>query len=281
MIVKFRDFINENNDNDNDNIVILDNGMGGNEFKTLKYGSRNSIAYLNAVIKRFIENVYGPFGFRYPPRDDDDFTHFDMDINNKVINTEYIAKMVNNYTIFKSVIRNFNIIDEDTFYHFMMNNLNNIYHYNGNFFKSDSLPILIRTTRKGNISEKKSIQIFLAYSKSKNIEISIEDPTLEEDIDGVDFKFSHNGRQFTVQVKPYDDYKIVESEISKISSNLPTSQFSNIISVSSPGSLSLNVDYLILYNENNYIILRNPSNNRVQIRGKEFVTDYSNVVKII
>jgi len=275
MVKKFSEIINENQ------TVILDDNRGGNAFQTNKYGGKKSIAYLNAVIKSFIERVYGRFGFRYPVRGDNNFTHFDMNINGKIINTEYIAKMVNNYTIFKTVIRTFNLKDEDSFYHFMMNNLNNIYHYDGDFFKRESLPILINTTRNGNRYETRAKEIFQNYANSQNIQISIQDPTLDEDINGVDFKFLHNGRQFTVQVKPYDQYEIVDSVVSDVAPNLPTGQFSKIINVSSPGSLSLDVDYLILYNVSNYIILRNPSSNKIEIRGKKYVTDSSNIIKII
>ena len=258
MIKRFLDFINESQ------TVILDNGRGGNTFQTNKYGGKRSIAYLNAVIKSFIEKTYGPFGFRYP-NDTNNYQHFDLEINGRVINTEYIAKMVNNYTIFKSVIRIFNLKDEESFYHFMMNNLNNIYHYNGDFFKRETLPILINTTRKGNRFELKSKEIFLNYANSNGIQITIQDPTLDEDIRGIDFKFLHNNKTFTVQVKPYTDYSISD----------------DIISVTSSGSLSLDVDYLVLYSDDSYIILRNPKNNRIGIEGKTFKTDKSNILQII
>lgn len=277
MIVKFNQFIKENQ------TVILDNGQGGNAFQTQKGGSKKSIAYLNAVIKSFIEKVYGEFGFKYP--NDPNFIHFDMNINGRIINTEYVAKMVNNYTIFRKVIRVFNLRDEDSFYHFMKNNLNNIYHYNGEFFRRESLPILINTTRKGNEAERKSKEIFNNYAINNKIQIIIQDPTLEEDIKGVDFKFLHNGKSFTVQVKPYKDYEITSDSdlpvgFSDISKKRIT-DISQLIKVKSPGSLSLDTNYLVLYNNSNYIILKNPSNNRIKIVGDEFITDKSNILQII
>lgn len=257
MIVKFYQFIKENQ------TVILDNGQGGNAFQTHKYGSKKSIAYLNAIIKNFIEKTYGQFGFKYP--NSPDFTHFDMKINGKMINTEYIAKMVNNYTIFRKVIRVFNLKDEDSFYHFVKNNLNNIYHYNGEFFKRDSLPILINTTRKGNSFEKRAKEIFNNYAINNNIQITIQDPTLEEDINGIDFKFLHNVRTFTVQVKPFSDYKIISDKIW----------------IKSNGSLSIDTDYLILYKKGSYIIIRNPNSNKIKISGDKFITTKSNILQII
>jgi hypothetical protein len=45
-----------------------------------------------------------------------------------------------------------------------MNNLNNIYHYDGNFFERETLSILVNTTRKGNDEEKKAKEVFNNYA---------------------------------------------------------------------------------------------------------------------
>ena len=97
MLKKYSKYIKESQ------VVVLNNGQGGNMFKTVKYGSKNSIAYLNSVIKRFVESVYGPYGFVYG---------HNVDIilpDGRIINGEYVSKMVNNYTVFKNVIRINNI----------------------------------------------------------------------------------------------------------------------------------------------------------------------------
>ena len=59
-MLNYKEYLKESQDNQ---VVVLDDGQGGNMFKTVKNGSKNSIAYLNAVIKRFIESVYGSSGF--------------------------------------------------------------------------------------------------------------------------------------------------------------------------------------------------------------------------
>jgi len=252
MINKFYNFIKENSQS-----VVLDNGRGGNLIKNNKYSDK-SIANLNSVIKRFVESVYGPYGFIYGKNDD-------IIVKDKIINGEYISKMVNNYTVFKAVIRVNNLRDEDSFYNFMMNNLNDIYGPNGKFFLDQTMPILINTTRKGNIGEIKCKEEFNSYAKSKNKSISIQNPTIEEDIRGVDFIFISNGKKYTVQVKPFTKYKSNDEKIW----------------VKSQGSLSVDTDYLMLFNDSSYIILRNPVNDRISIQGDVFITSSSNIVKII
>ena len=128
-MLNYKEYLKESQ---GDQVVVLDNGQGGNMFKTVKYGSKNSIAYLNSVIKKFVESVYGPAGFVY-------LKNTDIFIDNKIINGEYISKMVNNYTIFKNVIRINNIKDEESFYNFMLSNLNDIYSPNGKFFSEEGI----------------------------------------------------------------------------------------------------------------------------------------------
>jgi hypothetical protein len=235
--------------------VVLNNGQGGNMFKTVKYGSRNSIAYLNGVIKKFVESVYGPFGFVYGNNDD-------IHIEGKVISGEYISKMVNNYTVFKAVIRVNNIKDEESFYRFMLSNLNDIYSPSGRLFNEQTLPALINTTRKGNKLEKMAKDSFLKYAQDKNIEITILNPTVEEDIRGIDFKFISNGKTFTVQVKPFTKYKYVEDDIH----------------IKSNGSLSIDTNYLILCDGKNSIKIRNTKTNPISISGDVFISKKSNLL---
>jgi hypothetical protein len=65
---------------------------------TSKYGETNSIAWLNQMIIKYITSIYGPFGYSYRAGNKD------INVNGKLINTEYIDKMVNNYTVFKGII---------------------------------------------------------------------------------------------------------------------------------------------------------------------------------
>ena len=248
---KFTEYIKESSQ-----FVLLDNGRGGNLIKTSKYGSRNSISYINNIIKNYIDKVYGPFGFVYGKND------IDLNVNGQIINTEYISKMVNNYTVFKSIIRNFNIKDEDSLYNVIENNIDDIYGYKGSFFRKETLPILINTTRKGNVLEKLAKESFLSYANSKNIDITIQNPTIDEDVNGIDFKFTHNSNTYTVQVKPFTEYKYVEDNI-QIKSN---------------GSLSIDTNYLILCDGTNCIKLKNTKKNPILISGDIFISKRSNIL---
>jgi len=248
-MLNYKEYLNESQ------TVVLNNGQGGNMFKTVKYGSKNSIAYLNGVIKKFVESVYGPSGFVYGH-------NVDINIEGKVISGEYISKMVNNYTVFKAVIRVNNIKDEESFYRFMLSNLNDIYSPNGKFFSDQTLPALINTTRKGNKLEKMAKDSFLKYAQDKNIDINILNPTVEEDIRGIDFKFISNGKTFTVQVKPFSAYKYVEDSIH----------------VKSDGSLSVDTNYLILTDGKNCIKIRNTKTHPITISGDVFISKKSNLL---
>jgi hypothetical protein len=239
-----------------DQTVILNNGI-----KTSKYGDK-SLSKLNNKIKQYVEETYGKFGFKYPANLNN-YKNYDININGDLINSEYIAKMVNNYTVFKMIIRVNNLRDEDSFYSFILNNMDDIYHYDGKYF-DNVLNILVNTTRKGNIIEKRAIDYFEKFSKSKNMNIEVINPTVEEDLDGIDFKFKINNKIYTVQVKPFEKYNYN----------------SDIIKVKSQGSLSLSTDYLILSNKDKFIVLRNPSDNPIKIEGDNFVGTKSHIVSI-
>lgn len=241
---------------ESDQTVILDDGRGGNSFEIKKYGE-GSISIINKVIFNYIKKVYGTFGFRYSE-------NIDMNIHGLMINSEYISKMVNNYTIFKSIIRNYKINDSSSLYNCITSNIDDIYGYKGDFFKKETLPILINTIRKGNLNEKEARIIFSEYSKSKNLPIIILDPTIEEDISGIDAKFLYNGKMLTIQIKPMTGFEYIDDKIS----------------IKSQGSLSLNTNYLIVFNSGKYIILKNPNSNRIEVMGDRFITSKNNILSI-
>ena len=250
MIKKYSSYVNESQ------TVYLNDNEGGRGFITNKFGP-NSISNLNKYIIKYITQIYEPYGFKYQSGNKD------IDINGKLINTEYIDKMVNNYTIFKTFIRENTIEDAITFYRLFISNFENIYHYNGDFFIRQTLPILINTTRKGNVNEIKCKQKFTEYAKSKELNIVVVDPTIEEDVTGIDGKFNHNGVEFTIQIKPFDEYKIIGDKLY----------------AKSAGSLSIgSVNYLMLYSDKEYIIIKNKNLNPITIKGQVFTAPLSSVI---
>jgi hypothetical protein len=251
---KYQQFIKESQK------VYLGNEKYG--FEIDKYPNRGydgrynkSIYSLNNKIKNYIERVYGPFQYRYG-------TNEDINVNGLILKSEYIDKMVNNYTIFKRFIVDNRITDKVTFYSEIESNFHDIYHYDGNFFKEKSLPILINATRKGNINEKKSIIRFEEVVNTKGFNITVENPTIQEDIKGIDGKFSHNNIYYTIQVKPFSEL-IVNGDIYKARSS---------------GSLSLGINYLILYKEDEHIILSNKRSNPINIDSNYFIYNQNNII---
>ena len=245
-------FINESNQ-------YVDLYIDGYGFRTSKYNQKNSIKELNDRIYDYINKVYSPFGFEYGKNED-------VKINDAlIINGEYISKMVNNYTIFKKFIKVNKIKDESTFYRLILNSFDDIYHYNGDFFMNETLPILINTTRKGRLFEKESLDRFVEYAAGKGLNINIINPTVEEDIKGIDAKFISNAaREYTIQVKPFTSvYKKGDDFYAK-----------------SSGSLSLGVNYLILYSDkgSKYIMLKNPPSYPIRISGEFFVYKKENIL---
>ena len=220
---------------------------------TQKYGIK-SINTLNTKIKAYLDNTYSKYGYSYG------FENKDIDIDGFVINTEYLNKMVNNYTVFKKLIDMNNITNEDDFYRFMESNLYEIYNTKGKYFNIVTLPIVISTTRKGNIGEQKSLDFFKqVILDKKNVNITMEKPTLQEDIKGIDGKFNWGGKVVTIQVKPYDSY-VIDNGIMKVYSQ---------------GSLSLNTDYLILYKDDSFIIVKGKD---VTITGNHFNFNSNNII---
>jgi hypothetical protein len=250
MIKKYSSYVNESQ------TVYLNDNKDGRGFITNKFGP-NSISNLNKYIIKYITQIYEPYGFKYQSGNKD------IDVNGKLINTEYIDKMVNNYTIFKTFIRENTIEDAITFYRLIISNFENIYHYNGDFFNRQTLPILINTTRKGNVNEIKCKQKFTEYAKDKELNIVVVDPTIEEDVTGIDGKFNHNGVEFTIQIKPFDEYKIIGDKLY----------------AKSAGSLSIgSVNYLMLYSDKEYIIIKNKKLDPITIKGQVFTAPLSSVI---
>lgn len=239
-----------------DQKVYLNDNEGGKGFYTNKYGNE-SINTLNQKIFKYVNSVYGPFGFKYGENKD-------IYVNRLILNTEYICKMINNYTIFKTFIRENQIHTSNLFYNLLENNFEDVYHYNGVFFKRQTLPILINTTRKGNEAEKICKENFIQFAKSKNLNIIIENPTIEEDINGIDAKFYYNNRYITIQIKPFTNISYVDDEMH----------------IKSNGSLSIgSVDYLMLYRKNTeYIILKNTLSSPVKIKGDTFISPLHNLL---
>ena len=228
-------------------VVQLDNII------TKKSGGYQSISFLNTKIKEFIDSTYGKYGFVYGVNE------LDININGLVLNSEYISKMVNNYTVFKSMIRLNGLRNEEEFYAYMLTNLNEVYGPSGKYFKN-TIAILSNTIRLGNQNEIGAIDFFEKALSDRGINVKIQKPTIEEDISGIDGKFKWNGRTLTIQIKPY----------------ISTETRGDDVYMESQGSLSIGTDYLVLYNNGSYIITRGRD---TRIDSKYFVVKLNNILK--
>jgi hypothetical protein len=198
---------------------------------------KSKISEINGEISKYLNQIYGPFGWSYAAKKEIQIPRFG------IIDSDHIDLFINNYTIFKSVAKTYRLKTEENFIDFVKNNLEVIYNYNSKFFIYNSLPIVIRTKRKGNRGEQLVLQKFKDLTLSKGFDVELIIPTLDEDIKGVDSKFLLSGKTYTIQVKPMSRFKILGDKIS----------------IESPGCLTLNKygimpDYLFFYSDKQEVL---------------------------
>jgi hypothetical protein len=224
------------------------------DFFIRRYGNFPSISYLNSKIASYIKRVYGPMGF-----ESDKNTKFKL--GGVLIDVEL---MINNFTIFKNFIKENNIKSASEFVNKLIENFDDVYHYDGDFFNRETKYTLSNTKKKGDIAEKLSFHKFKKFSKSKGLDIEIEKPTTtKEDRGGTDGYFMYKGKKYTIQVKPF-------SELIDLG---------YVLKAKSKGSLSLNTDFLILYNDNGkHIFIKNKVDNPVKIKVKYFIFNKDNMI---
>ena len=226
---------------------------------------RTTAGVVNEINQKIKEQTEGWFKYKY----DLDTVPYDIKIGtNKVINTEYLMKMVNNRTVFYYICKNERITNSEDFLNFMkdFSNLEKYYHYKGTFFK-EVLEILIFATRKGNAGERAALNYFRWLMGVKGTPVTISMPTLREDVRGVDgkFKFENSEIEKTIQVKPYENFSI-DNGVGTATSN---------------GSLSMNTDILILYKGTGPKIVRNSSDEEVSYPDFKFIIADKKDVKIV
>lgn len=221
--------------------------------------TKGEVSKLNTIVHNYVKTLYAEFGYR--PYSG----NVDINVNGLVINTEYLDKMVNNYTIYTKFIRLKNFKTFNDLLIFISTNLDKIYRYDGYYFK-EVMTILNRTISMGNTGEQFAIAAFIdAFADKLSVTINVEKPTLEEDLKGIDGKFNYGGKDYTIQIKPMDSYKIYPAP-------------DDYVLIKTKGSLSLATNYLVTYdlNDKKVIISRNKG---IVISGDTFKVPSSSVVK--
>jgi len=210
---------------------MIDNTQKIPEIKKLSYINMNKeyveieltkhdLNEIDDYIHKYLDSVYSKFGFVYG-------VNKIIEINDKKYKTEYIGKFIHNFKNYNSIIKRNEIRDKETFFKYIKNNLFQLFHYDGVFF-DNSYTIITRTSNKGSRGE---IEVKKAFEKL--IGGKITNPTVAEDISGIDGSFIYNNEKFTLQVKPFLNQCRVEDNIK----------------IESDGSLSFNTNYLGLYRE--------------------------------
>lgn len=248
---KFTDILNENKPFDPNQTVDIAG------IKTTK----GEISKLNQIVANYIKSVYGSNGYKAYSG------NIDINVDGLIINTEYLDKMVNNYTIYSKFIRLKNFNELNDLKDFISANLDKIYKPNGYYFK-EVMTILSRTIAMGNTGEKLALATFAdEFNKKLNVNISIESPSIEDDLKGIDGKFEYAGKPYTIQVKPMESFKV-----------FPTPEHANdYVVVTIKGSLSLSTNYLVMYDitTRKVIIARNK---QIEILGTTFKMPLSSIV---
>jgi len=221
------------------------------------------ITNLNNIVSRYIESVYGPYGYRY-------LSDKIINVSGKAIDTEYIGKMVNNIKIYSNIIKSNNLKTKDEFINFVKNNLFDIYHFDGIYFDKN-MEILDGTIKKGKRGESKSLEYLANTLISKGVtNFEIKTPDKYQDNKGYDGYLIYKGKTRTIQVKPYTTCEINN----------------NKINIKSEGSLTFGTNYLVLYKEKTkkgektyeFIILDNIKGEKIVVDGNLYICTPKNIV---
>ena len=220
---------------------------------------KSKISSINGDISSYLTQVYGPFGWFYAAKKEIQIPGFG------ILDSDYIDLFINNYTIFKNVAKTYRLRTEENFINFVKNNLELIYNYKSKFFIYNSLPIVIRTKRKGNLGEQLVLQKFKELTTTKGFDVELLVPTLDEDVKGIDSKFVLSGKTYTIQVKPMSSFQIVSDKILIVS----------------PGCLTLNKygvmpDYLFFYSDKQEVLFL--KNIGIISKGNSFESPVKNLI---
>jgi hypothetical protein len=219
-----------------------------------KYGTFPSISLLNDKIDQYIKDVYEPIG--YIKNINSVFVLGGIEVD--------VRLMINNYTIFKRFIIENKISSASDFFNKLVENFSDVYHYDGDFFNKHTKYILNRTKSKGKKAEDLVFNKFKEITKSKGLDIDIIQPSTEEDIEGVDGYFVYKGKKYTIQVKPGIGGLIQYKD--------------SFYKMRSQGSLSLNTNFLFLYEGDKYIFIKNKKDSPIIIKSEYFIFNKDNIV---
>jgi hypothetical protein len=195
---------------------------------------------LGSIIRNYIYSVYrakvgGPI----------------MAIDGKKIDPDILTKIPNNRTMLAKLCfdeRNeivTGIRNKEDLFRFVSDNLFDLFNHKGKYFNV-VYSLVTATSYKGDTSEQKSFSYFEKVAASRGLQVKVTKPTKLEDIGGIDGQFFHQGKRFTIQVKPLHKMESYKKD-------------PNMYIVFCDGMLkTINCDYLIVTNDLDIFIFRNP-----------------------
>jgi hypothetical protein len=133
--------------------------------------------------------------------------------NYKDLDMSFMGKMIYNNAIILVIKKiadsnNYVIENSEDILQFITQNEYELFNPKGKYFNS-IYNKLKDTSELGNKIEDISKSIFIEYARSKNIDIELLNPNVEEDKRGIDIYFILNNKKYTIQVKTLN--RIIEN----------------------------------------------------------------------
>jgi hypothetical protein len=161
---------------------------------------------LGRIIGEWLDKIYGEHLVS-----DDNFV-----MNGIELNPEYLRKARNNRNLFKKItfdqeqIINSGVKNVNDLLEFVKEKGYDLFSPDGKYFEL-VYATLQGCSSKGKTDEERSFDILRNFFEIQGIQIEISSPNRDEDLAGIDGKFTENGVDKTVQVKPLayiQEYKI-------------------------------------------------------------------------
>lgn len=163
--------------------------------------------------------------------------------NSQPIKSEYLRKARNNRKLLNKIVYENQLRTPNELIDFISENKFDLFHYNGIFF-NDIYFLLRNTSELGKRSEIYAFEVLEEYGRKKGIPIKVEEPTLNEDLRGIDGIFTWKNKKYTIQIKPLESCVV-------------SNKYPGKYIVFCNGSLKdLDVDYFIATNKDKTLIFR-------------------------
>lgn len=190
------------------------------------------------IIEASVKQIYGVATF----------FHGLIEVDGVKVNYEYMSKAVNNRLLLKKIVQDdrgeivSGVDSKEKLFAFVNANLDNLFRPSGRYFRP-VYSLLEAASRRGDEAEESAFRFVEEIARRKGLQVRVLKPReIEEDVyGGIDGFFTHNDREFTIQVKPLSD-----------NYQQPVQQYradpNKLIAYCSGFLGSIKTDYIVLYN---------------------------------